>query len=33
MVLQQFRWDVDRQPLEAIDTLEPFHTSELTPPG
>ena len=33
MVLRQFRWDVDRQPLEAIDTLEPFHTSELTPPG
>ena len=33
MVLRQFRWDVDRQPLEAIDTLEPFHTSELTAPG
>ena len=28
--LTQFRWDVNSQPLEAIDTLEPFHTSRLT---
>ena len=32
MVLRQFRWDADRQPLEAIDTLEAFHTSELPVP-
>ena len=29
IVLQQFRWDVDRQPLDAIDRLEPFYTTEL----
>ena len=29
IVLRQFRWDVDQQPLEAIDTLEPFYTAEL----
>ena len=33
IVLRQFRWDVDRQPLEAIDTLEAFHTAELPAPG
>ena len=33
IVLRQFRWDVDRQPVEAIDTLEAFHTSELPVPG
>ena len=33
IVLRQFRWDVDRQPLDAIDTLEPFHTAELPAPG
>ena len=27
--IRQFRWDVDRQPLDAIDTLEPFYTTEL----
>ena len=32
IVLRQFRWDVDRQPLDAIDTLEAFHTSELPVP-
>ena len=29
IVLRQFKWDVDRQPLDAIDTLEPFQTTEL----
>ena len=33
IVLRQFRWDVDRQPVEAIDTLEAFHTTELPVPG
>ena len=32
-VLRQFRWDVDLQPVEAIDTLEAFHTAELPAPG
>ncbi len=27
-----FRWDVNRQPLEAIDGLEPFYTTELETP-
>ena len=31
--LRQFRWDVDQQPLEAIDTLEPFFTTELQSAG
>ena len=29
IVLQQFKWDVDRQPLAAIDRLEPFYRTEL----
>ena len=29
MVLSQFGWDVNREPLEAIDVLEPFYTTEL----
>ena len=33
IVLRQFRWDVDLQPVEAIDTLEPFFTTELPIPG
>ena len=33
IVLRQFRWDVDRQPLDAIDALEAFHTVELPVPG
>lgn len=28
-VVRLFRWDVTTQPLDAIDTLEPFHTVEL----
>ena len=32
-MLRQFRWDVNRQPVEAIDTLEAFHTAELPAPG
>lgn len=29
MVLRLFRWDADRDPLVAIDSLEPFYTAEL----
>jgi hypothetical protein len=29
IVLRLFKWDVKTQPVEAIDTLEPFHTAEL----
>jgi hypothetical protein len=27
-----FKWDVKTQPIEAVDTLQPFHTAELTRP-
>ena len=33
IVLRQFAWDVDRQPLDAIDRLEPFYTTMLERPG
>jgi hypothetical protein len=33
MVLRLFKWDVKTQAVEAIDTLEPFHTAELTRPA
>ena len=33
MVVRQFKWDVDREPLEAIDRLEPFYTAELERSG
>jgi hypothetical protein len=33
IVLRYFRWNAHRDSLEAIDTLEPFKTSELTRPG
>ena len=33
MVLRQFAWDVDVQPLDAIDRLEPFYTTDLPRPG
>jgi hypothetical protein len=32
MVLRLFKWDVNTQPVEAIDRLEPFHTAELARP-
>ena len=32
MVLSLFRWDVNSQPLDAIDSLEPFYTTELSTP-
>jgi hypothetical protein len=32
MVLRLFKWDVKTQPIEAIDTLEPFHTTEVIRP-
>jgi hypothetical protein len=28
-----FKWDVKTQSVGAIDTLEPFHTAELTRAG
>ena len=33
IVLRQFRWDVNSQPLEAIDRMEAFYTTELPWPG
>jgi len=27
-----FKWDLNTQSADAIDTLEPFHTAELTRP-
>jgi hypothetical protein len=32
MVLRFFKWDVKTQSVEAIDTLEPFHSVELVRP-
>lgn len=33
IILRQFKWDVDLQPLEAIDRLEPFFMTELPRQG
>ena len=33
IILRQFKWDVDLQPLEAIDRLEPFYMTELPRQG
>jgi hypothetical protein len=33
IVLRMFKWNVKTQDPEAIDTLEPFHTAELTRAG
>jgi len=33
MLLRQFKWDVDRESLAAIDRLEPFYQTELPRPG
>jgi hypothetical protein len=33
IVLRLFKWDVKTQPVEAIDTLAPFHTVELLRPA
>ena len=33
VILKFFKWDLKTQPVEAIDTLEPFHTAELQRPG
>jgi hypothetical protein len=33
IVLRMFKWDVKTQSVDAIDTLEPFHTAELTRAG
>jgi hypothetical protein len=32
IVLRLFKWDIKTQPVDAIDTLQPFHTAELTRP-
>jgi len=32
IVLQLVKWDIKTQPVEAIDTLQPFHTTELHRP-
>lgn len=29
MLVRLFGWDVNREPLDAIETLQPFHTAEL----
>ena len=33
MVLRFFKWDVNTQPVEAIDSLQPFHTEVLMRPS
>ena len=33
MVLRFFKWDLRTQAVEAIDTLQPFHTAELPRPS
>jgi hypothetical protein len=33
IVLRFFKWDVNTQTAEALDTLEPFHTAELKRPA
>jgi len=33
MVVRLFKWDLKTQSVDAIDTLQPFHTTELTPPA
>ena len=32
MALSLFKWDVNSQPVEAIDRLEPYYTTELSTP-
>jgi len=32
-VLRFFKWERNAQSVEAIDTLEPFHTAEIKRPG
>ena len=33
IVLRMFKWDVKTQSVDAIDTLEPFHSAELMRAG
>jgi len=33
IVLRMFKWDYRTQSVDAIDTLEPFHTAELARPA
>jgi hypothetical protein len=32
IVVQLFKWDVNSQPVDAIDTLQPYYTVELDRP-
>jgi hypothetical protein len=32
-IVRLFKWGVNSQDLESIDSLEPFHTAELEVPG
>ena len=32
IIAKLFKWDVNSQPVDAIDTLEPYHTVELDRP-
>ena len=31
MEVQLFKWDVNSEPVDALDSLEPFYTTDLTP--
>ena len=31
MVVRLFKWNIKTEPVEAIDTLQPFHTAEFAP--
>ena len=33
ITIRQFAWDVDREPVENIDTMEPLFTTDLEPPA
>ena len=33
IALRMFKWDIKTQPVEAIDTLQPFYASELIRPA
>ena len=33
IVIRMFKWDLKTQPVDAIDTLDPFHVAELARPG
>ncbi len=33
IVVRLFKWDIKTQPVDAIDTLQPFHTAQLSRPA